>query len=315
VDHLKPWLAHASFGQLSLPRKLSIPFQTMPVGFGFSAGDFISGLLLVKDLIRALDNAAGSSAEYRGLCGELKSLEKALELLCNSNLTVWEGTHSQAIQQTVQVCHGIIHSFLTRAAKFDETLVSPAKAVSVWKVALRKVQWAFLKKDDVVRVRVELSAQTSILNALLNQAQLRAHESHHDLLKQLHNQIALQQDRLQRIDAQMQRQSRLAENTETELQSHTQVLCSLQREVASTKSVMMLVWRLGRVVFDIVRGLHRYLGNPMPAQIMLQQAAILEDSLGRTAPLHLEWLNSREVSQRYCPISNADGLHRSFTVR
>ena len=294
----------------------------MSVGFGFSAGDFISGLLLVKDLIRALDNAAGSSTEYQGLCSELKSLEKALDLLSHSNLNAWEGTHAQAVQQTVQVCRGIIHTFLTRAAKFDEALITPASApqqgvaaVSAWKVALRKVQWAFLKKDDVIRVRVELSAQTSILNALINQAQLRAHESHHGILKQVHTQMALQQDQLRRIDAQLQQHSLLAENRRSELQSHSQVLCSLQREVASTKSVVMLVWRLGRVVFEIVRGVHRYLGNPVPAQIVLQQVATLEDSLGRTAPLHIEWLNSREVSQRELRISSADGHHRSFTAR
>jgi hypothetical protein len=293
----------------------------MPVGFGFSAGDFISGLLLLKDLIQALDNATGSSTEYQALRGELKGLEKALGFLCNSNLTSLEGTHLQAIEQTIQVCHGIIHAFLTRAAKFDEALAPHANAseqgvatVSAWKVALRKVQWAFLKKDDVVRVRVELSAQTSILNALLNQAQLRAHESHHDILKQLQIQMALQQAQLQQIDTQLQQHSQLAEKSRSELQSNKQVLCGLQREMASTKSIIVLVWRLGRVVVEMIRGVQRNLGNLLPAQIVLQQVATLEDALGRMAPLHIEWLNSREVIQRKLRESGADKHTRSFTV-
>lgn len=272
-------------------------------GFGFSAGDFISGILLVKDLIQALDNAGGSSAEYQALRGELKGLETALNLLCNSNLSAWDDSHREAIEQTVQVCHGIIHAFLTQVAKFDAALTPSANAsqhatvtVPAWKATLRKVQWAFLKKDDVVRLRVELSAQTSILNTLLNQAQLRAHEVQHDLLKNLHIQIALQQSQLQQIDNQLQQHSQLAENSKNELQSQNQVLSSLQREMTSTKSVIMLVWRLGKVVFEMIGSVQRNLGNPIPAQITLQQVATLEDALGRTAPLHIEWLNSREVS-------------------
>ena len=50
----------------------------MSVGFGFSAGDFIAALGLVKTVISALEDSGNVSIEYRELLGELRSLETAL---------------------------------------------------------------------------------------------------------------------------------------------------------------------------------------------------------------------------------------------
>lgn len=282
----------------------------MPIGFGFSAGDFISGLLLVKDVIRALDNAAGSSTEYLALKAELQSLERALNLLCNSSLTILDGAYRQLIEDTVQACFGIIQKFLSSTAKFDEALSNTTNisqkgttAVSGWKVALRKVQWAFFKKEDVALVRAQLSAQTSNLNALLNLSQMRAHEGHNDTLNKLHIQVDLQQDQLSRMEAKLQQHSESVDSSRNELRSINQVLCSVQREVTCTKTATMLVWRLGKVLFEFIKCLQTNLRSPMPAQVMLKQVAVLEDALGRMAPLHIEWLSSRDVSRpnRACP--------------
>jgi hypothetical protein len=43
-----------------------------------SAGDFISGIKLVKALIKALEESSGSSKEYLELIAELRTLEIAL---------------------------------------------------------------------------------------------------------------------------------------------------------------------------------------------------------------------------------------------
>lgn len=276
----------------------------MPIGFGFSAGDFISGLLLVKDVIRALDNVAGSSAEYLALKAELQSLERALNLLCDSSLTIFDGPYRQRVEETVQACCGIIHAFLTRTTKFDEALPNSTNvsqkdtaAIPGWKITLRKVQWAFFKKEDVTLVRAQLSTQTSTLNTLLNLSQIRAHEDHSDALKNLHIQINLQQDQLHRVETKVQQHSESADSTRNELRSINQALCSVKREVTHTKMAAMLIWRLGKVVFEFIKCLQLNLRNPVPAQVILNQVAVLEDALGRIAPLHIEWLNSRDVCQ------------------
>ncbi len=50
----------------------------MAVPFGFSAGDFIAALKVVKDVIDALHDSGGAGAEYRELIDELYLLETAL---------------------------------------------------------------------------------------------------------------------------------------------------------------------------------------------------------------------------------------------
>ena len=53
---------------------------------GFSVGDFVTCAILVKDLIKALQDTTGSSAEYQGLIKELFNLERALTEVKHLNL-------------------------------------------------------------------------------------------------------------------------------------------------------------------------------------------------------------------------------------
>jgi hypothetical protein len=50
----------------------------MGTPFGFSAGDFITGINLVRDIIKALRDSTGSQREYLELITELRGLELAL---------------------------------------------------------------------------------------------------------------------------------------------------------------------------------------------------------------------------------------------
>ena len=50
----------------------------MSVGFGFSVGDFIAGIQLVRDVIASLQSSAGFVLEYQILIYELFTLERAL---------------------------------------------------------------------------------------------------------------------------------------------------------------------------------------------------------------------------------------------
>ena len=295
----------------------------MAVGFGFSASDFVAGVLLLKDLIKALDSVSGSSAEFQALCVEFRSLERALELTSALASDSWAPAQREAIEHCIRICLSIIQAFLARATKFDVALGQPSGAsqqglsnVPPWKVALRKIQWAFLKKDDVIRVRLEISAQTAILNTLLNQTQLKFSRNHEDTLAQVRIQLSLQQDHLQQIAVLLQQQSHFAEQGHGELRACKQSLDFLQTEVSSARMTMTLVWRLGQMIFEMILGWQQYLVNPLPAQVLLQKVAILEDALGRNAPLHIEWLNSCEAScnQRFCVVVTK-GHHRYSTVR
>src|SRR3954470_15770377 len=51
----------------------------MVPAFGFGVGDFIAGLVLLKNTFEAFGDAKGAKACYRELAGELSSIQSALE--------------------------------------------------------------------------------------------------------------------------------------------------------------------------------------------------------------------------------------------
>lgn len=63
----------------------------MAAALGFSFGDFVAGILLVKDLINALQESKGGKADYRNLMNDLYSLERALVAI--KNLSLEGGQH------------------------------------------------------------------------------------------------------------------------------------------------------------------------------------------------------------------------------
>ena len=50
----------------------------MAGAFGFPIGDFINGIIVIKDVIQALQESRGSSQEFVEVIRELHMLERAL---------------------------------------------------------------------------------------------------------------------------------------------------------------------------------------------------------------------------------------------
>lgn len=139
--------------------------------FGFSVSDFVSGVNLVRDLIKALEDSAGSSAEYRDLIKELYSLERAL--LEVKHLDLDESQHSQgiALQQAAIQCQQAIDVFLQKIRKFQPALRTGGSK-SWCRDGFRKVEWALYKKEDVQQFRAQLHGHTASINILLITLQL-----------------------------------------------------------------------------------------------------------------------------------------------
>ncbi len=136
------------------------------IPFGFSFGDFVSGINLIRELIKALEDSAGSSAEYRDLIKELYSLERAL--LEVKHLDLDESQHSQglALQQAATQCQQTIDGFLQRVRKFQPALTTGGSK-SPWRDGLRKLEWALYKKEDVQKFRAQLNGHTTSINILV----------------------------------------------------------------------------------------------------------------------------------------------------
>ncbi|KAF4629035.1 hypothetical protein G7Y89_g9116 [Cudoniella acicularis] len=111
----------------------------MLAGFGFSVGDFIAGIQLVRDVITSLKVSGGSSVEYQALMTELFSLERAL--LDVKTLRSLDSYPDQldALKCATTQCQHTINRFMTKIQKYQPTLNAQGSS-SKWRGGFRKVQ-------------------------------------------------------------------------------------------------------------------------------------------------------------------------------
>ncbi len=138
----------------------------MSVAFGFSVGDFIAGINVIRELRKALEDGAGASAEYCSLIAELSTLEIALQQVQELALDESKRLQHEALKQAALRCQHSVERFLERIVKFQPNLQAGGSS-SQWKDRLRKIQWALCKKEDVQRFRAETSGHVSCIQLLL----------------------------------------------------------------------------------------------------------------------------------------------------
>jgi hypothetical protein len=139
--------------------------------FGFSVGDFVAGIKLVKDLIDSLDEAAGAGPAYRRLAAELRSLERALTEVKNLRIHPSQAAQKVALEQAASQCQDCIETFLCENTKFTNTLGALATK-SKWRTNLRKFQWAVCNSDAVSKFRAEITGHVLTVNTLMATMQL-----------------------------------------------------------------------------------------------------------------------------------------------
>jgi hypothetical protein len=87
----------------------------MAVPFGFSAGDFIAGIKLLKSAFDSLSDARGAKADYSELRQTLGALEKALDAA--GQFTTLQ--HQAAVGDEVANCRECVNEFLAGFKKFE----------------------------------------------------------------------------------------------------------------------------------------------------------------------------------------------------
>ena len=90
----------------------------MAAPIGVSPSDIASGIILVRNLIKAFDENTGASAAYKGLVNELRNLKRALKAV--NDLKVDEKFRSQklAAEQAAVQCQVVIEDFVRKNAKY-----------------------------------------------------------------------------------------------------------------------------------------------------------------------------------------------------
>ena len=131
----------------------------MPITFG-SVGDIISVSLLIKDLVKCLDESRGSSAEYRAVIRELWSLDQALleveVLLRSCKQSVELSGVCETTSRCVEQCRKIIVDFRDRTKRYQQALRGGTG--NLVRDTTAKIRWHISEKDDLAKFRAAITA-------------------------------------------------------------------------------------------------------------------------------------------------------------
>lgn len=139
--------------------------------FGFSVGDFITCLNLIREVYQALCDSKGSSSEYQSLFHTLVSLNQTLpysELIYLQWDTQAAGSahkkHATAMINGIvfgrQKCKQLMESFLKSSQPYTDAFVKGRGSAVIrnW----RKVTWLF-QKEEVNKFEKELQRHLQAL--------------------------------------------------------------------------------------------------------------------------------------------------------
>jgi Fungal N-terminal domain of STAND proteins len=143
----------------------------MSIGFGFSVGDFISGIQLVREVISSLQSSAGSALEYRTLIYELFALERALLEVKAIKFEDCEAAQLDALQCAATQCQSTIDRFRVKVRKYQPSLNAQGSGSKV-RDSFRKIQWALCEKVDLEVFKAEIRGHASSINLFLATIQM-----------------------------------------------------------------------------------------------------------------------------------------------
>ncbi|KAH7071604.1 hypothetical protein FB567DRAFT_206842 [Paraphoma chrysanthemicola] len=156
----------------------------MPIGFGFSVGDFIAGINLLKKAFEALSNTRGATADYTALRETIDDLEKTL---CAA-IKYESPQHQAAVEEQVSKCTICIKTFLSDFAKF-ELLHRKTSDPSKVKFVFRKLQWSLSKREDIRKFKEHLDAHVKALQLQLAVFQISVQFDSLKMVQETHSAI------------------------------------------------------------------------------------------------------------------------------
>lgn len=133
-------------------------------------GDIIAVSILIKNLVKCLDESRGSPAEYQALTRELWSLDRAL---LEVELQLRDCKQSKELKglwdianRCAEQCHECIVDFQKTTERYQRTLQQGGTG-NVFRDSTAKLRWRVSKRDDLAKFRAEITAHRSSMNILL----------------------------------------------------------------------------------------------------------------------------------------------------
>jgi uncharacterized protein YbjQ (UPF0145 family) len=122
------------------------------MSFGFSAGDFVTAGIIIKDIISCLKDSGGSASEYQELARELESLQVSLDNIQKLKVPSFQDASFKALQFMALNCQITLDEFRVKINKY-RTLEDSKGMRNSWG---KKIKWQVLMKDDVQKLRMYL---------------------------------------------------------------------------------------------------------------------------------------------------------------
>ncbi|KAL8837526.1 MAG: hypothetical protein Q9170_002485 [Blastenia crenularia] len=138
----------------------------MTPAFGFSVGDFISTINLIRKISKALKESGGASSEYQDAVVELKGLEHALQHLEALEPTEDNVGHVNAIRGMALACKIPLQEFMKKLETYEESL-GPWAHRSSFSDFGRKTTWAVSFGKEIEKLRAVVAAKQISINLLL----------------------------------------------------------------------------------------------------------------------------------------------------
>ncbi|KAK5128391.1 hypothetical protein LTR85_003059 [Meristemomyces frigidus] len=265
----------------------------MPITFG-SVGDIIAVAQLVKDLIDALDKSRGSSAEYRGLIRDLELLRDVLsqiEQLANAHETTLElAALYETVRRILEPCRLPIEAFRRRVSKYEATL--GRGDANKLKAAIYMFRWQVGEKEEVAKLRTQLTGQVAFLNMLLGATNWAFSKSNRSMLNAFEtdtrNHLVAQDFNISQLDTALRDQGRLISESKASILGGVQLLRGIGVRV---KSILSRMFAVNLATYKAVLSLQGTLLARLERSLA-GELFILEDAIGRTAPVSLQFINS-----------------------
>ena len=141
----------------------------MVVPFGFSIGDFIDGINVAIDVIKACKDTGGASSQYEGVLIEFETYLTLLRKLQDPSVPA-----STEIIKLASSCEQPVRQFLATVEKYKCSFTKPTGSQDFvhhtarnLRTLPRKAQWAVVAKKIVEELRLGVGPQLSAIGLLI----------------------------------------------------------------------------------------------------------------------------------------------------
>ena len=141
----------------------------MVVPFGFSIGDFIDGISVAIDVIKACKDTGGASSQYERVLVEFETYLIVLRKLQDPNVLA-----STELNRLASSCEQPVRQFLTKVEKYRCSLAKQADSQDFvhdtarnLRTFPRKAQWVIVAKKTVEELRLGIGPQLSAIGLLI----------------------------------------------------------------------------------------------------------------------------------------------------